>query len=69
LFREDAMAEIRAESERDDLYAVYVSDNTVICDLTKDDAGALLALFRRAGEGPRLNRDRAALLPQGAFHG
>jgi len=42
------MAEIRVESERDGLYALYVSENVIICDLTKDDAEALLAMFRRA---------------------
>jgi hypothetical protein len=41
------MAEIRVESERDGLYALYVSENVVICDLTRDDAEALLAMFRR----------------------
>jgi hypothetical protein len=40
------MAEIRVESERDGLYALYVSENVVICDLTRDDAEALLAMFR-----------------------
>jgi hypothetical protein len=42
------MAEIRVESERDGLYALYVSENVIICDLTKDDAEALLAMFRGA---------------------
>ena len=40
------MAEIRVESEHDGLYALYVSENVIICDLTKADAEALLAMFR-----------------------
>jgi hypothetical protein len=44
------MAEVRLESAQDGLYALYVSENVVICDLSKDDAEALLAMFRHENE-------------------
>ena len=46
------MPEIRLESALDGLYAVYFGENVVVCDLSKDDAEALLAAYyRTTGQG------------------
>jgi hypothetical protein len=41
------MPEIRKQSKFDDHYMVLVSDQVVICDLSRDEAQAILRAFER----------------------